>query len=108
MSKILKIFISQPMNGKSDEYIKHERAIITEKTRQFVKEKDPDSNIEVIDSFFTTESPNPVHYLGRSIMKLSEADLAVFSKDWESARGCVIEHTICEAYSIDTFVVGEI
>lgn len=38
--------------------------------------------------------------LGRSIMMLSEADVAIFAVGWEKARGCVIEHKVCEEYGI--------
>ena len=33
-----------------------------------------------------------------SIKLLSEADIVIFAKGWEEARGCIIEHECCEKY----------
>lgn len=41
-----------------------------------------------------------VYCLGRAILKLSEADLVVFTPGWEAARGCRIEHTIAQDYDL--------
>lgn len=44
-----KLFISQPMNGKTDEEIKAERAKAVEEAEKMLGEK-----VEVIDSFFAS------------------------------------------------------
>ena len=90
-----KLFISQPMRGKTDEFIKEER----EKMINTIKEKYGD-DIEIIDSFFANYDGNAVGFLSKSIGKLSEADMAAFAPDWNQARGCKIEHTICTEYGI--------
>ncbi len=94
-----KIFISQPMKGKSEEDIKKERNHLIKK----VKENYGD-DIEIIDFYFDdfdTEKWSPLRYLSESIKLLSEADIAVFAKDWESARGCKIEHECAIEYGIE-------
>lgn len=96
-----KLFISQPMRGKSDEEIL--------KTRDEIKikaEKEIGEEVELIDSF-VKEYPGeinkvvPVYYLGISIQFLSQADVAYFGGDWENARGCKIEHDVAKEYGIE-------
>lgn len=62
----MKLFISQPMAGKTDKEILDER----ERVIRNVKELFPDQEIEVIDSFFDGEPKTPLWYLGKSILTL--------------------------------------
>lgn len=95
-----KLFISQPMKGKTDEEIlkEREKAIASAK-RNFVE----DDEIEVIDSFFQSAPADarPLWFLGKSLELLSTADIAYFAKGWENARGCRIENTCAIEYGID-------
>ena len=91
------IFISQPMNGRTDEEILNEReAIVDELTKQY------GDDISIINSFIGSapEDAAPLWYLGKSLELLSTADVAVFAKGWKNARGCRIEHEACEEYGI--------
>ena len=92
----MKVFISQPMNGKTDEEIRTEREVAIAK----VKSAQPDSPVEILDTFFTDYNGNAVQFLGKSIMKLGEADVAVFAPGWEDARGCRNEQRIAVDYGI--------
>ena len=97
-----KIFISQPMNGKTTEEIENERNhIISRLTLQFARENE---HIEIIDSFFKDAPHNvkPLWYLGESIKLMSEADIVFFCDGWQTARGCQIEHDCALEYGIDT------
>ena len=97
-----KIFISQPMNGKTNEEIESKRNhIISRLTLQFARENE---HIEIIDSFFKDAPHNskPLWYLGESIKLMSEADIAFFCDGWQIARGCQIEHDCALEYGIDT------
>ena len=98
----IKIFISQPMNGKTNEEIEDERKyIINRLTLQFARENE---HIEIIDSFFKDAPHNakPLWYLGESIKLMSEADIVFFCDGWQTARGCQIEHDCALEYDIDT------
>ena len=89
-----KLFISQPMKGKSDEDILAER----QKAIKSAEEKIG----EVIDSFFQ-EAPvdaKPLWFLGKSLELLAGADIAYFAKGWQEARGCKIENTCAIEYGI--------
>ena len=92
----MKLFISQPMAGKTDKEILDER----ERVLCNVKELFPDKEIEVIDSFFDGAPKTPLWYLWESIKLLGQADIAYFCKDWEKYRGCCIEYECCVRYSI--------
>lgn len=86
-----KLFISQPMNGKTNEQILEERQ---KAISSF------DDEIEVIDSFFkdAPHDATPLWYLGESIKLLGDADVVYFCKDWEKYRGCTIEHECAVRY----------
>lgn len=98
---MLRVFISQPMNGKTDKEIEEERLSIVSKISETV-----DEPFEVIDSFFKSapHDAKPLWFLGKSIELLSTADLAYFAKGWENARGCIIEHSCAVAYMIETII----
>ena len=93
-----RLFISQPMNGKTNEEIERVRKAAIES----VKAK-YDEDIEVIDSFFkdAPHDARPLWFLAQALAKLSTADVAYFCKDWENYRGCRIEHTCAAEYGID-------
>ena len=92
-----KIFISQPMKGKTDAEIAEER-----KNAVMILKNYFDENIEVIDSVITDASKDarPLWYLGKSLELMSNADVAVFTLGWEKYRGCRIEHTCVVEYGI--------
>lgn len=94
----LRVFISQPMNDKTDEEIEAERT----KAIQRIKSIHSDCEIEVIDSFFkdAPHEARPLWFLGKSLELLSTADLAYFCKGWQNYRGCKIENLCCEKYNI--------
>ena len=93
-----KLFISQPMRGKTDEEIKAERAKAVEAASELVGEP-----VEVIDSFFQNAPADarPLWFLGKSMELLSTADIAYFAKGWEDARGCRIENQCAIEYGIE-------
>lgn len=91
-----KIFISQPMRGKTSEEIRAEREKAVEVVKVFVNDE-----VEVLDSYFDDFDGNPLEYLAKSIELLAKADIAYFAKGWKDARGCRIEHICAVEYTID-------
>lgn len=93
-----KLFISQPMRGKTD-------AEILAVCQNAIKtaEKLLGEPVEVIDSFFQAApvDAKPLWFLGKSLELLSTADVAYFASGWNDYRGCKIEHTCAVEYSID-------
>ena len=96
-----RLFISQPMNGKTNEEILAVREKAIESAERNLGEK-----VEVIDSFFK-DAPveaKPLWFLGKSLELLSTADVAYFAKGWEKARGCRIENQCAIDYGIDLII----
>ena len=93
-----KLFISQPMRGKTDKEIIDVREKAIKRA-----EKQLDEPVQVIDSFFQNAPSNarPLWYLVESLKLLASADVAYFAKGWDDARGCKIEHTCAVEYNID-------
>jgi len=96
--ELKKLFISQPMKGKSDEEILAEREKAISKVQEMVGEP-----VEVIDSFFRSAPADarPLWFLGKSLELLSTADVAYFVDGWQEARGCRIEHECAVEYGVD-------
>ena len=92
----MKVMISQPMRGKTEEQIRVERATLVQELEL--------QGHEVIDTIFAEEAPKESHvalfYLAKSIDAMSKVDGVVFMKGWENARGCKIEHDIAVAYGL--------
>ena len=93
--KNLKIMISQPMKGKSEEQIRNERA-------ELIKELESKGH-EVVDTIFTEDAPKncdeAIYFLSKSIEAMSKVDAIIFMPGWENARGCKIEHEIAVRYN---------
>ena len=90
----MKVMISQPMRGKTNEQIKQERE---ELVRQLEEQ-----GYEVVNTVFTKEAPKDcdtaLFYLSKSIEAIGKVDGVVFMRDWENARGCRIEHQVAINY----------
>jgi len=117
----MRIYISQPMFGKSDMEIYEERNRIIE----YAKDKFKD--VQIIDSMLDitykdTPSVQKVYdpredtnkmvkldilgerigglYLSKSLQIMMYSDMVIFAPGWDKARGCNIEHAVCKAYGI--------
>jgi hypothetical protein len=95
-----KLFISQPMNGKSEEEILAVRKNAIESAKVMFNE-----DVEVIESYFKDYNPDkgcvPLKYLSKSLELLADADVAYFARGWEQARGCRIENQCAIEYGIE-------
>jgi len=89
------------MRGLTDEQV----LTVRKAAIRNVREMYPLVDIEIIVTFFNDFDGNAIQFLGKSIMKLGEADLAVFLPGWESARGCRIEHTVAVEYEIERLYI---
>lgn len=95
----MKLFISQPMKGKSNEEIEAERA-------DAIRHIDSKGiRVELIDSFFKDAPAQaaPLWFLGESIKLLGKADVVYFCKDWQHYNGCIIEHECAVRYGKKIF-----
>ena len=87
----MKIMITQPMRGKTEEQIREEREALVKRLQE--------EGHEVIDTVLDiSENKSPIYYLSKSIELLDKADGVVFMKGWQEARGCRIEHQVAVDY----------
>lgn len=98
----MKVFISQPMNGRSEETIVEEREEIIRVVKEYYDKICGESDVEILDTFFedfeVKEGAGPIWYLGKSVMMMDKADIVVFGNNWALARGCNFEHDIAVEY----------
>lgn len=104
---MLKAMLSQPMGGKTQEEIveARERAIHALQERGY----------GIVNTLFTDEWYGkeameargvvqiPLCFLAKSLENMSLCHAAYFSKGWEQARGCRIEHEAAKAYGLEIF-----
>ena len=93
-----RVFISQPMAGKSKETILSEREEAIQEIRGIIGD-----NFRVIESYQEDYDPsigNPLTLLSRALELLVDADIVYFAKGWQEARGCRIENTCAYEYGI--------
>ena len=93
-----RVFISQPMAGLSKEEIMK----IRKETINYLYKKNngPCEIIGWVDESAPNVNHSSVWYLAKSIELLSTVDAAYFCDGWQAARGCCIEHEVCDLYKI--------
>lgn len=100
----MKAMISQPMKGKTEKQIRKEREKVVDKLQRL--------GWEVIDTIFEEEPPKnsdtAIWYLAKSIDAISKVDAVLFMNGWQDARGCKIEHEICQQYNKPTMYEYEL
>jgi len=92
-----KVFISQPLKGKTKEQAKKERSHTVEVFNK--------NGYEVIESilpeFMLVENDREnLKGLAKAIELLANADYVYFMPGWSNSRGCVIEHLCSIRYNI--------
>ena len=98
---LIRVFISQPMNGLSEKEIMVERKKAIKDIAIYLNSLGY-YNIEILNTYFDLdENSKPLHYLAKSIEILADADIVYFVEGWESARGCKIEETCAREYGIE-------
>jgi hypothetical protein len=91
----MKIMISQPMKGRTEEEIRSERAAVVVELQE--------QGHEVVDTVFDLgpdirPDVRPLKYFAKSIETMADVDAVYFMSGWEAARGCRIEHEIAYQY----------
>ncbi len=92
---MIKLFISQPMRGRSDKEITVEREYVKLAAKRILKE-----DVIIIDNFFQGGDMKPLEHLGENLKLLAGADWVWFCKGWKRARGCKIENQCAREYGI--------
>ena len=104
-TKAIKIFYSQPMHDKTEDEIKDkidrlDNYIYGILMYSGFKQEDI-LRIEIIDNLHhegLDADAGRLMHLGASIQLMEDADLVIFDKDWDKAKGCRVEREIVETY----------
>ena len=106
MEKKKIVFISLPMNGLTpEEILSNIESAKEEYLKRFNLKSD---DIWFVENFFPELNFDTafghvngcVYYLGRALQRMAKVDEVFFYGDWKNARGCQIEHEVCERYRI--------
>lgn len=99
---MVKVFISQPMSGKTADEIVAVRDDAFARVAEMYAEKG--ENCREVPSYFGEvgrKQMSPLEMLGKSIELMAHADVAVFAPGWWKARGCQIEHDCARMYGVE-------
>lgn len=99
----MKVFISLPMHGRTDEEVKKEMKRGVDYLKNIYKNEE----VEMIDTFIDLGDAPRLVYLGRSIQLMADADLVLFMPGWNRADGCLVEHLTAIRYGIRTMYFVE-
>ncbi len=93
------VFISVPMHGRSDDEAWKDIKDAFEKIPKIF----PDQKELIITHNLGAvghADSGRLFYLGSAIQAMDHCDAVYFCKGWENAKGCQVEHYICELYGI--------
>lgn len=106
-----RVFISQPMTGRTLDEVKKERQDIESIMHELNDGLSTKGiSVKVIDSFDEQafiEGRNPLDCIGDCIKKMSEANIVVFAPGWDKSRGCRIEHQCAVEYQLATIMLKD-
>jgi len=98
--KILRLFISQPMNNIPIDEINNKRNEIVNR----IKNLNLYDDIKVVNDI---EKPKGLEinagrlwYLGASIQEMDNCDLIIFADGYDKANGCMIEYRTAKSYDV--------
>lgn len=101
-----KLFISCPMNGRTEENIKKSMDKMHKIAEDVFEQK-----LDVIDTYIEEAPPEGVNagvwYLGKSIEMMSEADYFIGIDCCSVYRGCALETKIAYDYHIPMFTLTD-
>lgn len=89
----MRVFMSMPMNGKTDEEIEARK---TELIPTFAFPVG-----EFLDG--RSDEPSPIRGLAHALTVLDDCDAIWMTPGWEDSVGCKIERAVAEAYDIPVY-----
>ena len=93
-----KVFVSQPMRGKTEDEILSARENALKRLKENI------GGFELVDTYFAGFDGNRLQFLGKSISEgLALADIALFIGDWENFDGCRCEQFIAAQYGVPCY-----
>lgn len=106
----MKVFISQPMNGRSEEEVMEEREKYIEAFKEWIYKHVATDDItrkactfNVIDNYNKPYAPadaSRLWYLADSLKLMADAEYVIFVPGWKKSYGCRVEMMCCTFYDI--------
>lgn len=100
---MITLFISQPFHNRTEEEVfKQRRDIVARFVKMYETFTGEKEEFEVIDQYHqkAPEGASRFYYLANDIQMMDRADFILFSHDWKEAKGCQMEHRLCELYDL--------
>ena len=110
---MLHVFVSLRCEGKSyNGMILTQKSILNAYKQKSLNNK---NNYDLVESLCKEYNPvnktyqNRIEFLGKSISKMSEADIVLIPLDYRKSKGCTIEAITAKIYglSIVTYLIGD-
>ena len=98
IEKTVKVFVSQPMRGKTNEEIMKERERVKDVVKRLYTVPNTIVKVEILDSFIK-DSNSSLETFIRGLNKMYEADLVYFVKGFKEYKGCKLEFEIATQYN---------
>ncbi len=113
--KALKLFVSYPMFGKTDDQVTDEFNKWTDlatnilKNNKYKLEKYFDAEIIMVAyiNSICEEERSPMGYLAHSIEMLDKADIAFFAEGYNTRRGCKFEFNAAKQYETPVLILPD-
>ena len=109
---MLRVFISLPMSGRSDEEVKKDNEMVRKIVGEghwFGDEVEfvdnlltPTEEVELFDLLNKPVTKNLL-YLGTAITKMASCNAVVFAPGWDKASDCRVEFEVAKQYDIPCF-----
>lgn len=103
----MRVFISQPMAGLTDEEILDVREKAIEEIKSIYQFYDRNNNLEIVSTFEVNENEivprntSRIWWLGRAIQMLDGCDTIFMCKGWEDSKGCKVERQVAIEYLLN-------
>lgn len=100
----MKVFISLPMNGKTNMEIEQQ----LKEARKAIRLIFPDQELTILHNHgcIAPSGAGRLFYLGSAIQRMDGVDAVYFCDGWRDAKGCKVEYHICELYGIQRIEAG--
>lgn len=98
---MLNVFLSMRTKGLNFiEALAKRDCIMSDFLRQYDKYKDDIIFIDSLNEDYVEGESNPIEFLGKSILTMKDADIALIPVDYKKSHGCKCEYTVAFEYGI--------
>ena len=95
----MNVFVSVPMSGRTHDDIFRDQ----QEAVDYIRRLFPDDVVKLINPHSNNvaiNNGNPIKWLGESIKMMADANLVVFTGEWWTHHGCVVERKITTEYRL--------